>query len=160
MVDSLPKVSTTSQMEQLVSIISKDDPFALAVVKEYAVMFLRMRGLVCQCGGYQVSYFVLFLDFALLKDVDVVLQDVDLGLRRLLYHFKLPRESQQIARVIRAFSETFHAMHTALKAYDPKAQGSVCVLVRVSVCDCLMLCALRGSVSAHFARVGCQLQSR
>ncbi len=157
MVDSLPKVSTTSQMEQLVSIISKDDPFALAVVKEYAVMFLRMRGLVCQCGGCQVSYFVLFW---ISKVVDVVLQDVDLGLRRLLYHFKLPRESQQIARVIRAFSETFHAMHTALKAYDPKAQGSVCVLVRVSVCGCLMLCALRGSVSAHFARVGCQLQSR
>lgn len=100
-------------MEQLVSIISKDDPFALSVVKEYAVTFLRLRGLVRETHA----------DLAVFIVAHPRGQDVDLGLHRLLYHFKLPKESQQIARVIRAFSETFHSLHVALKPYDPKAQG-------------------------------------
>lgn len=43
-VEALPKVSAAEQQEQLVKFLSKDDPFALQVLREYASMFLRMKG--------------------------------------------------------------------------------------------------------------------
>ena len=89
LINSLPKVSAMQQLDELVSFVSKNDPYALQVVQEYASLFLRMRGL-----------------------------DVDLALRRLLYHFKLPKESQQISRVIRAFAECYVGMHQSLQNHD------------------------------------------
>lgn len=96
LVDELPKTSAAAQHEQLVVFISKDDPFAMRMVREYATLFLRLRGL-----------------------------DVDLAMRRLLYHFKLPKESQQIGRVIRAFAEAYFELHAQLRPFDASSQGSL-----------------------------------
>ncbi len=45
-IESIPKVTATEQQEQLVKFISRDDPFALSVLKEYCAMFLRMKGML------------------------------------------------------------------------------------------------------------------
>lgn len=89
LIDSLPKVTAQQRIDQLMHFLAKDDPFAMQVLREYASMFLRLKGL-----------------------------DLDLALRRLLYHFKLPKESQQIGRVLRAFAETYLQHHVGLTAYD------------------------------------------
>jgi hypothetical protein len=107
-IESIPKVTAAEQQEQLVKFISKDDPFALSVLKEYTTMFLRVKG--------SNSCFVLFC--FLKKTLAFQGLDIDLALRRLLYHFKLPKESQQISRVIRALAETYFGLHNGLSVYD------------------------------------------
>jgi hypothetical protein len=106
LIDSLPKVSVAEQQEQLVKFISKDDPFALEVLSEYTAMFLRMKG-----TETEEIYFSFFLS-------EILGLDIDLALRRLLYHFKLPKESQQISRVIGAFATAFFRLHANSTCFD------------------------------------------